>query len=197
MSLKLVSPQVLPPLDEGFRPAVLANQNFQREVESVGVRTVIGVERSGGEVSRFETKVYPEGHPNFESNFQYIERIVKFLLWQRGGHTLHMGGSPKIAEYLKKAYSRQGSQKFDNPLDELIIRLEVGMTFGQDFGFEAGDRVRAALQAENQPHASSISFTLKISIRQHGWAKTFIQWRDDAGRDQLQRHQFSSLNKSE
>jgi predicted NBD/HSP70 family sugar kinase len=113
MSLKLTPPQVLPPLDEDFRPAILANQNFQREVESVGVRTVIGVERSGGEVSRFETKVYPEGHPNFESNYQYIERIVKFLLWQRGGHTLHVGGSPKIAEYLKKAYSRQGSQKFD------------------------------------------------------------------------------------
>jgi predicted NBD/HSP70 family sugar kinase len=113
MSLKLVSPQVLPPLDEEFRPAILANQNFQREVESVGVRAVIGVERSGGEVSRFETKVYPEGHPNFESNFQYIERIVKFLLWQRGGHTLHVGGSPKIAEYLKNAYSNTGAQKFD------------------------------------------------------------------------------------
>ncbi|MFN8382627.1 MAG: ROK family protein [Anaerolineales bacterium] len=113
MSLKLVLPQVLPPLDEDFRPAILANQNFQREVESVGVRTVIGVERSGGEVSRFETKVYPEGHPNFESNFQYIERIVKFLLWQRGGHTLHVGGSPKIAEYLKSVYSNNGEQKFD------------------------------------------------------------------------------------
>ena len=94
MSLKLTPPQVLPPLDEDFRPAILANQNFQREVESVGVRTVIGVERSGGEVSRFETKVYPEGHPIFESNYQYIVRIVKFLLWQRGGHTLHVGGLP-------------------------------------------------------------------------------------------------------
>ena len=113
MSLKLVSPQVVPPLDEDFRPAILANQNFQREVESVGVRAVIGVERSGGEVSRFEIKVYPEGHPNFESNFQYIERIVKFLLWQRGGHTLYVGGSPKIAEYLKQAYSVNGAQKFD------------------------------------------------------------------------------------
>ncbi len=113
MSLKLVPPQVLPPLDEEFRPAILANQNFQREVESVGVRTVIGVERSGGDVSRFETKVYPEGHSNFESNFQYIERIVKFLLWQRGGHTVHVGGSPKIAEYLKATYSNSGAQKFD------------------------------------------------------------------------------------
>jgi hypothetical protein len=34
----IVPPQVLPPLDEDFRPAILVNQNFQREVESVGVR---------------------------------------------------------------------------------------------------------------------------------------------------------------
>jgi len=113
MSLHLVPPRVQPPLDENFRPAVLANKNFQREVESIGVRFVIGVERSGGNISRFETRVYPEGHPNFEANYQYIERIVKFLLWQRGGHTLHVGGSPKIAEYLKQTYSKQGQQKFD------------------------------------------------------------------------------------
>ncbi len=113
MSLQLVPPRVQPPLDENFRPAVLTNRNFQREVESIGERFVIGVERSGGNISRFETKVYPEGHPNFDANYQYTERIVKFLLWQRGGHTLHVGGLPKIAEYLKQAYSKQGSQKFD------------------------------------------------------------------------------------
>ena len=42
-------------MDESFRPAVLANRIFRRQVEAVGVRLVIGLERSGGEVSRFET----------------------------------------------------------------------------------------------------------------------------------------------
>ncbi len=37
MSLQLPSPRVQPPLDENFRPAILANQNFQREVKSIGV----------------------------------------------------------------------------------------------------------------------------------------------------------------
>ena len=113
MSLQLVAPRIQPPLDENFRPAILANQNFQREVESVGVRLVLGLERSGGEFSRFETKVHPEGHPNFEANYQYIERIVKFLLWQRGGHTLYVGGSQKIADHLKKIYSKDGARSFD------------------------------------------------------------------------------------
>jgi len=113
MSLQLVPPRIQPPLDENFRPAILANQNFQREVKSVGVRLVLGLERSGGEFARFETKVHPEGHPNFQANYQYIERIVKFLLWQRGGHTLYVGGSQKIADHLKKMYSKGGARSFD------------------------------------------------------------------------------------
>ena len=108
MSLQLAPPRVKPPLDENFCPAILVNQNFRREVESIGARLVLGLERSESEFSRFETKVYPEGHSNFEANYQYVERIVKFLLWQRGGHTLYVGGSQKIAEYLRKTYSANG-----------------------------------------------------------------------------------------
>lgn len=111
--MQLIEPKIKPPLDDGFRPAVLANQNFQRKVRPVGVRAVIGLERGEGEVSRFETVVYPEGHPDFESNFQYIERIVKFLLWQRGGHTVYIGAPKKVGEYIRDAYSANGAQKFD------------------------------------------------------------------------------------
>lgn len=111
--MQLIEPKIKPPLDDGFRPAVLANQNFQRKVRPVGVRAVIGLERGEGEVSRFETVVYPEGHPDFESNFQYIERIVKFLLWQRGGHTVYIGAPKKVGEYIRDVYSANGAQKFD------------------------------------------------------------------------------------
>ncbi|MCA2000785.1 MAG: ROK family protein [Chloroflexi bacterium] len=113
MSLQLIAPKVVPPLDEGFRPAALANRNFQREIDSAGVRLVLGLERGADGVSRFETRVLPEGHPNFEANYPFIERIVKFLLWQRGGHTLYVGGSSKIAEYLKSVYSANGARRFD------------------------------------------------------------------------------------
>jgi len=112
--MQLVEPKVKPPLDEGFRPAVLASQNFRRMVQPVGVRAVIGLERVGDGFSRFETLVYPEGHPNFESNYQYVERVVKFLLWQRGGHTLYIGAPGQIAEHISKVYSENGAQKFDH-----------------------------------------------------------------------------------
>ena len=60
-SLRLVEPRFLPPLDAGFRPAVLANRAFQAEVEAsrAGVPLVFGLERPDGSVSRFETWVFP------------------------------------------------------------------------------------------------------------------------------------------
>lgn len=111
--MELIEPKVAPPLDEGFRPAVLADQNFQRKVQPVGVRAVLGLERGAGEISRFETLVYPEGHPDFESNFQYIERVVKFLLWQRGGHTVYVGAPKAVGEHIRKVYAADGERKFD------------------------------------------------------------------------------------
>jgi predicted NBD/HSP70 family sugar kinase len=111
--MHLISPGIKPPLDEGFRPAVLANRNFQRAVLPNGERLVIGLERNGGEISRFETMVYPDDHPEFGSNLAHVERIVKFLLWQRGGHTVYIGGSKRIGDFICKAYSRGGAQEFD------------------------------------------------------------------------------------
>ena len=112
--MESIETKIKPPLDESFRPAVLANRIFRRQVEAVGVRLVIGLERSGGEVSRFETLVYPEGHPDFESNLPYVERIVKFLLWQRGGHTVYIGGPKAIADHIRSVYSASGARQFDS-----------------------------------------------------------------------------------
>ena len=111
--MDLVAPRIAPPLDDNFRPAVLANLAFRRAIAVDGIRLDIGLERSGGDFSRYETVIYPEGHPNFGVNYQYVERIVKFLLWQRGGHTLYISGSPLIASYLSGAYSEKGRQQFD------------------------------------------------------------------------------------
>jgi hypothetical protein len=50
---------------------------------------VIGLEREGGLLSRHETFVNRDiGTDTFEN----IERVVKFLLWARGGWRIHFGG---------------------------------------------------------------------------------------------------------
>lgn len=113
MNIRLIEPRVAVPLDPGFRPAAVATRQFKLEVQLDGVQAVIGLERSRGEVSRFPLTVYPESHADFETNYSYVERIVKFLLWQRGGHTVYFSGPRKIAEYLSKTYSKNGARKFD------------------------------------------------------------------------------------
>ncbi len=114
-ALRLVEPRFTPPLDEGFRPAVLANREFQRDLEGLGggVPLVLGLERADGSVSRFETKVFRDDHPRSDANLKYAERLVKFLLWQRGGWKAYVGGPQRIGDYIKECYSPNGPRAFD------------------------------------------------------------------------------------
>ena len=114
-AFRLVPPKLVPPLDPGFRPAVLANRAFQQEVAVSGVGTplVLGLERNDGETSRFETRVFPEGHPGAQANLMYAERLVKFLLWQRGGWKVYVGGPRSIGEHIARCYSPGGEREFD------------------------------------------------------------------------------------
>ncbi len=111
----LVKPRFVPALDEGFRPAVLANHTFTKEVDAsgAGVPLILGLERADGSVSRYESRVFPEGHARANANLMYVERIVKFLLWQRGGWKVYVGGPKSIGDYVAKCYSPNGERAFD------------------------------------------------------------------------------------
>jgi len=100
------------PLDSQFQPAVLFNRACVRAAKksSHAVPLVFGLERENGLVSRYETVVLPE--PDAATLF-YAERLVKFLLWARGGWKLYVGGPEKIGEYIRQKYSPRGSRKFD------------------------------------------------------------------------------------
>jgi predicted NBD/HSP70 family sugar kinase len=111
--LRLIQPRLVPPLEEGFRPAVLANQAFQDEVGKAGVPLKIGLLRDNDGLGQFTTKVFPEKHPQAAANLPYIERLVKFLLWQRGGYKVYLGGPRSIGEYIRDCYSPKGERRFD------------------------------------------------------------------------------------
>jgi predicted NBD/HSP70 family sugar kinase len=113
-TLKLVKPDLVPPLEEEFRPAVLANRAFVNEVGESGVPLIIGMERENGSLSRFSTQVFPEKHPRSEANFRYAERLLKFLLWARGGYKVYVGGPRSISAYLLQCYSPKGERQFDH-----------------------------------------------------------------------------------
>jgi predicted NBD/HSP70 family sugar kinase len=112
---KLVKPRILPPLDEDFRPAVLANRAFLDEVAASGdgVPLLLGLERADGYLAHYKTQVYPADHPRAGANLRYVERIIKFLIWQKGGWKIYVGGPGNIGEYIRECYSPDGICKFD------------------------------------------------------------------------------------
>ena len=113
---KLIKPKFLPPLDADFRPAVLANRAFRQAVAATrkGASLVFALERPDGSISRYETRVFPAEHPRFEANLRYAERMFKFLLWQRGGWKVYVGGPQQIGHYLKTCYAPDGARAFDH-----------------------------------------------------------------------------------
>ncbi len=112
-NLTLVKPKHVPPLDEAFRPAVLANRAFVESIGRAGLPLLIGLLRDNCEFSRYETTVFPESHPRANENLAYVERIVKFLLWQRGGCQVFIGGPRCIGEHISRVYSASGPRAFD------------------------------------------------------------------------------------
>ena len=104
-----------PPLDVDFRPPAVAHHRYQTEITASGkgVPLVFGLERTNGELSRFETTVFADDHPRAADNLFFAERLLKFLLWQRGGWKIYVGGSQKIGEHLAQVYSPRGARAFD------------------------------------------------------------------------------------
>jgi predicted NBD/HSP70 family sugar kinase len=110
-----VQAKLVPPLEPDFRAAALFNRNYKQEIEASGkgTRLVFGLERADGSVSRYETQVFTTDHPWAAHNAYISERILKFLLWQRGGWRVYVGGPGEIGDYLRRCYSPQGERAFD------------------------------------------------------------------------------------
>ncbi|NLN76314.1 MAG: ROK family protein [Armatimonadetes bacterium] len=111
----LAKPQFVSSLHPTFAPAALADRAFLKMVDELEEPEplVLALERGNGQVTVFTTKCFPEGHENAHLNLPYAERVVKMLLWQRGGWKVMVGGPRSVGEHIKKVYSADGARKFD------------------------------------------------------------------------------------
>ena len=115
MTVEQIKPNFVPLLDKDFCPAALWNHAFLKAVRDSGqgVPLCIALERNQGAISVFGTEVFPEGHPRANDNLMYVERLVKTLLWQRGGFRITIGGPRFVGQYIQKAYTAKGIRAFD------------------------------------------------------------------------------------
>lgn len=112
---EFATPRVTSVLSPQFAPAALADRAYLKIVRESGkaVPLVIGLERGDGSISVYETKVLDESHPSVSLNLHYAERILKMLLWQRGGWRVIVGGPQRVGEHLRRVYSPDGKRAFD------------------------------------------------------------------------------------
>lgn len=116
MAIK-VSPKFVPEIDPDFVPAVLWNREYRKLAEKTpgAAPLAIGLSRSDGTASVVRTVCLPHEGENVALNKTYIERLVKFLLWSRGGSKLYLAGTfaEPVAEMLKSIYCKGGEREFD------------------------------------------------------------------------------------
>lgn len=108
--LKIPIPlQNKPELDEAFVPLSLFFSGHQKIAEQPFAVAIVGGEN---QVSVYDTKVI--GTPEYEkADRYYVERLVKFLLWSRGGYKIILCGNTELAQYVAGVYSLEGARRFD------------------------------------------------------------------------------------
>jgi len=108
--------KIQPTLDPSYVPAVLWNRDFQNLVQQSGGGEpfAIALERPGGSISRFDTRIFSETDgEQLKDSVRFVERLLKFLLWQRGGATISLGGNRAVAEQVAAFYQPDELRKFD------------------------------------------------------------------------------------
>ncbi len=116
MSIRLdVHPRHVPELDPGFLPAVLWNRAYAAAVRASrgGVSLGLALVRQDGTVFRHAARILPATVSNAALNFTYVERLLKFLLWQKGAGKVLVQGADGIARSLAAHYSARGARAFD------------------------------------------------------------------------------------
>ena len=110
-----IQPKITPVLDPGFVPAVLWNRAYEAKVATdSGAHDIkIALTRQDGTCFTWAGRILPHTGDNVALNKTYVERIVKFLLWQKGGNIILVAGDDAIADMLAGLYCKGGEREFD------------------------------------------------------------------------------------
>lgn len=171
-----------PLLDPAFMPLSLFNRAFLKTAKKP---ISIAVERNGGYTCLYDTFIHGT-EDKFEADCYYVERLVKFLLWAKGGYKVYICGDEKIADFIKKEYSKDGARAFDNkfmarvyekpfevvslPLEKKLSEKESSKPMGRNFdgcriGFDAGgsDRKVSAVIDGNAVFSEEVVWHPKVN----------------------------------
>ncbi len=104
-----VSLRNVPVLDNQFLPLHAYNQAF---LKTANQPFALAIERTGGQVSVYETRIHGTAEMA-EADRYYVDRLLKALLWARGGFRVYVCGSDALFSFIQHAYQKGGERAFD------------------------------------------------------------------------------------
>lgn len=117
MSKISTRPKFIAEIDPGFEPASLWNKNYREAAEKSAdaAPLAIGLARPDKTASVYRTKVFSLDSEYGADTVLFVERIVKFLLWARGGNKVYLSGkyAAELSALMKIIYSPAGERAFD------------------------------------------------------------------------------------
>jgi predicted NBD/HSP70 family sugar kinase len=115
--LKDIKPElkssVSPVYDPGFLPLGLFFDWYQRAAARSQEEIGLAIERENSLVSVWTGQILPLNEKNWPVTMTFVERLIKFLLWQKGGFKIYFYGPEIIFDQIKNYYSLQGERAFD------------------------------------------------------------------------------------
>ncbi len=120
-------------LEPEFMPMIKALDDFKAAVKNAQSQpVVIAVERNGGLVSVFNLDVYKENTGHDEENYAIVERIIKTLLWVKGGYKVTIAGSKDLYDRIAADYSVGGARDFDRITMARIYEKDFEVAYVED-----------------------------------------------------------------
>ena len=101
------------PLDPDFRPLEVEARAYEKDVAASGKGVPFGVliVRNQGYCDHYQMNIFPDGQD--ARTVPLLDRIIKTLLWARGGYRIVTFGSKEVYEHLLAAYQAGGERAFD------------------------------------------------------------------------------------
>ncbi|HOJ26213.1 MAG TPA: ROK family protein [Candidatus Saccharicenans sp.] len=115
-------PSISPVYDQEFLPLGLFFQWYKRQAENSQEEMGLALERENGLISTWKTKILPLDEKTLPLTISFADRLVKFLLWQKGAFKIYFYGPEIIYQQIKKQYSLQGERAFDVDLMSTVYQ---------------------------------------------------------------------------
>lgn len=151
-------------LDQGYKPAILAWDNWKRECSSCPqpLSAKLNLSRNEHSITFWEIPLKTPTDNHIQENVAILKKIIKSLLWSRGGNKISLDCPEEIFETLKSHYQSDSLAQFDAEMMGNKIYLSP---FEIKMGLEASTNLESSAPIGKNLDGCRIGFDLGASDR--------------------------------